>query len=159
MTDTRELDDVDPPVVAERIATETLLNCYARELAAGALWDRPPAHDPVLRARWDAAGRSHWWRLPLDATALDLFAPLAYVSTTGRHRLGGPVLVRRRGGIALVQVGLLALFDLLIAEYRARARLSDDAAARLRARLAESCANLADILDHHRGWVPVTDHF
>ena len=159
MTDTRELDDVDPLVVAERIATETLLNCYARELATGALWDRPPAHDPALRACWDAAGRSHWWRLPLDATGLDLFAPLAHVSATGRHRLAGPVRVRRRAGVELVEVGLLGLFDLLIAEYRGRARLSDDTAARLRARLAESCANLADILDHHRGWVPATDHF
>src|SRR5690606_20254542 len=86
----------DPRAVAERAAVETLLNCYARELAPGALRDRPPAHDPALRARWDAAGRACWWRLPFDASRLDVLVPLAYVSPTGRHGVAPPAFARPR---------------------------------------------------------------
>jgi siderophore synthetase component/RimJ/RimL family protein N-acetyltransferase len=141
-------ETLDPSAVAERAAVETLLNCYARELAPGALRDRPPVHDPVLRARWDAAGRACWWRLPMPASGLDVLVPLAHASPTGRHGVALPAFARRRepAGGPLEEIGALALFDLVLAEYRARAPLSDDTAARLRARFAESRDNIAAIV-------------
>lgn len=152
---------IDPRAVAERAALETLLNCYARELAPGALRDQPPAHDPPLRARWDAAGRACWWRLPFDALGLDLLVPLAYVSPTGRHGVAPPAFVRRRepAGGPLEPVDARAVFDLVLAEYRARAPLGDATADRLRARFAESRANLAAILASGRHQGAVIDRF
>src|SRR5262245_49497725 len=141
-------DAIDPRAVAERAALENLLNCYARELATGALRDRPPAHDHKLRARWDAAGRACWWRLPFDALGLDVLVPLAYVSATGRHGVAPPAFARRRepAGGPLEPVDAAAVFDLVMREYRARAPLGEDTAARLRARFVESRDNLAAIV-------------
>jgi siderophore synthetase component/RimJ/RimL family protein N-acetyltransferase len=156
---TPRLDDLDPITAADRWTVDTFVNCYLRELAPGAVTDRPPIHDDALAALWRRAGAAGWIRIPFDAARVDVHAPIDYRSATGRHRFGRPLVARTRGEDALRVIDLLDLFDLAVVEYRSRAPLGDETVRRLSARLLEGRDNLADILARRRGAPPTATSF
>lgn len=72
---------MNPDAVADRATMQAFLNCYLRETGDGRVVD---AAETAVST--DAERIVH---LPLEMQGVDLFAPLAYESPTGRHSFDG----------------------------------------------------------------------
>ena len=157
----------NPHRLAEWLTIETLLLCYARDLAANAQWDlprrnfgawavweRPPAHDPALRELWQRSIHPRWLRLALHQAGVDIMCPIARASTAGRPLLSPPVIARSHDSGQVRELGLGEIAELVMAQYRAEAPLAAGTAAQVTARLAQSRDVLASILAHRVGRPP-----
>jgi siderophore synthetase component/RimJ/RimL family protein N-acetyltransferase len=159
------LDDErwNPHRLADWLTVETLLVCYARDLAANAQWDlprrnfgawavweRPPEHDDALRELWQRSIHPRWLRLALHAAGVDIMCPIARSSTAGRPLLSPPVIARSHDTGQVRVLGLGEIAELVMAQYRAEAPLTSRTAEQVMSRLYQSRDILASILAHRR---------
>jgi siderophore synthetase component/RimJ/RimL family protein N-acetyltransferase len=153
----------NPQRLADWLTVETLLVCYARDLAANAqwdlprrnfgawaTWDRPPEHDEELNRLWQRSGHTRWLRLALHAAGVDVMCPIAQPSSTGRPLLAPPVIARSHDSGEIRELDLDELAELVMAQYRAEAPLDPATVEQVTSRLHQSRTVLASILAHRR---------
>ena len=126
---TRDSHD-DARAIARHATVHSFLNCYVRETGAGEF--RPAAETPI-----EADGEV--LHCPLNHQGIDVYAPVAYRSPTGRHLFRTPVRYAIDGD--LFECSYVTLATLLTAELE-RAYENDKHRDALLGRVIDSCRNI-----------------
>ncbi len=139
-----------PESVSHQITFTVLINCYLREFGNHSLYAIIPAHDQELADYMIQSNNKQLIKIEFLRTGAEIYCPLQYHSSTGRHVFKFPIVHRKRVTERIVPLNCVDFAQLMMDENNHQ---KTESSAQFKAdiflfRLKDTIRNLSTILNY-----------